>query len=109
MKTFTFKTSIISKNRIGECFHTGIIVKLNNGVKYLFGNYKGESLVIFCPELNKDFEVCINESVILDNISIKIEVNDDCIRFHYKENLNEYYSLMYEETLQDYIDKYGIF
>nr|WP_243277869.1 BtrH N-terminal domain-containing protein [Clostridium yunnanense] len=109
-KRFSIETRISTNTNLGEWFHAGIIVKLKDGTKYLFGNHKKEEVSIFCPSLGDKFQVYSKASYNQETKSyFKVCKKDNEIFFYihdYEENETK---LIYSMYLNEEIDSVGLF
>lgn len=53
----SIETKVDATQNIGDDIHSGIIIKLEDGTRYLFGNYRGERVALFCPNMGEEFEL----------------------------------------------------
>lgn len=105
----TFSICVKNTFKNLDCFLNGIIIKLDSGRKYMFGNHKNESLVIFNPNLGKDFEIYNNYNILLDEIFLKIQIYNNTINFYYKECSQDNYINIHNEPLYENIKHIGFF
>ena len=108
----TIETKINFNTGIGEDTHAGIIIKLESGKKYLFGNVRGEHISIFCPELEEDFNLYTklgykesNEC----NFCFKVEVDPYEIRFICLNYITKDPECVYIEKINEKIKCIGLF
>jgi hypothetical protein len=102
---FKFETSVKTNTKILNCFHCGIIVKIKDGTKYLFGNYRNQAIAIFCPELDEKYELYMNESIEkIHSIKLKVYYENKKLNFYFNEN-----SLAFSLDDVEYVESIGLF
>lgn len=92
------ETKVDVHQNIGDDIHAGIIVKFEDGRRYLFGNYRGESTALFCPNLEEKFS--IYESMDFDNNAAKENKTNSYFKVCYSEGNIEFHCLN-KDTLVD--------
>lgn len=104
-----FEVKVHSETCFGEDIHSGIIVKLKSGIKYLFGNVRGRIIAIYCPELDDNFElyskVKYSENKLQDD-QYKVVIQDEQIDFYYMEDEKAIYTV---SLTDDEIESIGLF
>lgn len=76
------------EGELGDPYQCGIIVKLSDGEKILFGSTNGNHISVFRPSLKDKFEVYHELSeYALNDVTIKVNINDNKLTFiHICEN-----------------------
>ena len=104
-----FEVKVHSDTCFGEDIHSGIIVKLKSGIKYLFGNVRGRMIAIYCPELDENFELYSKIKFFKNEAqddAYKVVIKEKEIDFYYMEEENPIYTV---STENDEIASVGIF
>lgn len=102
------ETKLEVTNTINSPFQSGIIVKLDNCRKYLFGIHGLVDLSIFCPENGEAFQLknkCYWDNIIYMKI-VKIKSK---ILFYYKTNEEFDWMLIHTENIQFKLIDIGLF
>ena len=107
--TCEFGVMVKTKSKVGEDHHTGIIVKMEDGTKYLFGVYRSEGISIFCPNLEKNNEVYKMSKFALSECSIKVEINDKNILFYILNSEDNKYENVYSQDISCKVENVGLF
>lgn len=95
-KSFTIESQITIDAPVGSPYHTGLIAKLSDGSKLLYGNHRGCEISLFHPENTSNFVV---KSIPIngDKIQLKLDINRNFVTFYYKDimdgNWNTFYIL----------------
>lgn len=98
-KDFNFETNIISYSEKGQSFQNGIILKLENGHKIMFGLEMGKFINILYPELEKKSNL-LKKEIDTTNIFLKVEYNNNIINFYYKEQKNDLWNNIYSYSIK---------
>jgi len=70
----------------GEDIHSGIIIKMKSGFRYLYGNLRGRFIALYCPEREADFEIyCEIKSHHEDDL-LKVVIDENKLKFYYMED-----------------------
>ena len=56
-RPMVLETKVDVRENIADDIHSGIILKIADGARYLFGNYRGERVALFCPNMGDAFEL----------------------------------------------------
>lgn len=107
-----FSTCVNYKTGIGEDTHAGIIIKMQSGKKYLFGNVRGEYISIYCPELRENFDLYTRKSYMSEdnsNMYFKICICDKCIKFYCRSRESKKIECVLEIHEVDTIKSIGLF
>lgn len=88
-RPMSLESKVDVKQNIGDDIHSGIIVKFSDGHRYLFGNYRGERIALFCPNLEEDYSIyeCLNfdnnmEKEDKSNSYFKVVYTGEELEFH---------------------------
>ena len=97
---------------IGEDIHVGIIIKLQSGKKYLFGNVRGEHVAIYCPEMGRDFELysrlCYQKHYKSD-CYFRVEIDESEMRFMCLDRSANEKECVFIEPLTEKVVSVGLF
>ncbi|MCX8131172.1 MAG: BtrH N-terminal domain-containing protein [Clostridia bacterium] len=80
---FCFETKVSVNYAKGSYFQSGLILKLNDGTKYLFGNEEGKSVCVLCPEYDSD-SLLFKKFFPINELYLKVEKQKDLYSFYYR-------------------------
>lgn len=110
------ETKVEVNENIGDDIHSGIIVKFASGKRYLFGNYRGERVALFCPNLGDNFE--LYNRLDFDYESREIEKSNNYFKVELKDSILNFYCLdkntlgvkcIYSLVVEEKIESMGLF
>lgn len=107
-KQFSLEAKVKVFNEIGYPFHSGIIIKLADGSKLLYGNHRGKELSLFCPENSNTSMLCI-KPYFDDEVYLKVEQNASSLIFWNKINKADSWEKFHEITSTESVLSLGVF
>lgn len=102
------ESKVVVNSKIGESFHSGLIVKFKDNSKILFGIYKNHNITIFFPE-HKDNHTVYEESFMGCSTYLKVQSNlKECI-FYVRDDLNNDWREVWKINRNTEIKYIGLF
>jgi len=95
--------------KIFDSFQSGIIVKYDNGIKYMYGKCTKNMLSLYCPEEKNQY--CIKEQTYLyEKIKLKVKKKDETITFYFKNAQTDNWNIFHKinQTLNK-IERIGLY
>ncbi|MBW7476952.1 SDR family NAD(P)-dependent oxidoreductase [Paenibacillus oenotherae] len=105
---FGLELELAIHNQQSRTFHSGLVLKMESGRKYLFGNYRAESTVIYCPE-NQNHQLVYEQQVVQLASCFRIEKKDGMITFMTRNSAAEAWISIYTISADEPVLCVGLF
>ncbi|MCX7923049.1 MAG: BtrH N-terminal domain-containing protein [Clostridia bacterium] len=106
---FKFETKVtpVTDNKLDHSDQSGILLKLNDGTKYLFGKFGWQKLSLYCPQ-DENF-ILMEENFYYPHVYLLVRRTENSYTFMYRTEREEAWKEAYSfQTAKD-IECYGVF
>ena len=101
-----FECKVKTDSKIGFAFFSGIILKAEDGEKYLFGNESRQIVSVHCPERSSE-HLLAKEYYQAENLYLKVNILGNKVNFYMKAEEDDDWNKLYSEE-KEHIKKVGL-
>jgi hypothetical protein len=105
---FSIEARVNANCKTGIEYQSGLILKMADGRKYLFGSCSSTDLKIFCPENKLNYAI-YHEEITGDSLILRMKKEDSLYSFYYKKDKGESWIKVYEFNSEESAGYFGLF